>query len=150
MSLASYKILALGTPQQIPLLADCHLAAVSADSMSDLKATFDLTRKRLRHKLGLPAALPPDADASAASSDNPGSGVSVLHRVLAYYEDHKSPDASSPSDYDIIPLPAALSHSLSGTWKQRIADNGKPFWERDAREAASTEVSSLCPAAAAL
>lgn len=115
--------------------------------MSDFIATFDQARKRLRHKLGLPAALPPNVETSAASSDGSSSGVSVLHRVLAF-EDHKQvPVACDPPDSDIIPLPAALSHSLSGTWKQRVDDKGKPIWQRDAREAASNEVIRLCLAA---
>lgn len=118
--------------------------------MSDFKATFDQARKRLRHKLGLPAAVPPNVEPSAASSDGSSSGVSVLHRVLAF-EDHKqAPDACDPPDSDIIPLPAALSHSLSGTWKQRIDDKGKPVWQRDAREAASDEVTRLCLAASCM
>ena len=115
--------------------------------MSDFKATFDQARNKLRHKLGFPALSPPDVEHPAASSDGSSSGVSVLHRVLAF-EDHKqAPDACDPTDSDVIPLPAALSHSLSGTWKQRFDSKGKPVWQRDAREAASTEVGSLCPAA---
>lgn len=115
--------------------------------MSDFKATVDLARKKLRLKLGFPALPPPDVEPCAAPSESSSSGVSVLHRVLAF-EDHKQPPAAcDPPESDIIPLPAALSHSLSGTWKQRIDDNGKPLWQRDIREAPSTEVSSLCLAA---
>ena len=111
--------------------------------MSDFKATFDQARKRLRYKLGLPAALPPNVEPSAASSDGSSSGVSVLHRVLAFEDYQQAPDACDPPDSDIIPLPAALSHSLSGSWKQRIDDKGKPVWQRDEREAASSEVTRL-------
>ena len=115
--------------------------------MSDLRATFDQARKQLRHKLGFPALPSPNVEPSAASSDGSSSGVSVLHRVLAF-EDHKQAvDACDPPDSDVIPPQRALSHSLSGTWKQRVDNNGKPVWQRDAREAASNEVSSLCPAA---
>lgn len=112
--------------------------------MSDLRATLEQARKRLRHKLGLRAAPSPDAEPSEPPpSDGSGSGVSVLHRVLAFEDHQQDSEACTSPDSDIIPLPAALSHSLSGTWKQRIDDTGKPVWQRDAREAGTTEVSSL-------
>ena len=106
--------------------------------MSDLRASFDQARK-----LGLPTAISPDVEPKALSSGGSGSGVSVLHRVLAFEDHQQDSDACTTSDSDIIPLPAALSHSLSGTWKQRFDDTGKPVWQRDAREADTTEVSSL-------
>lgn len=107
--------------------------------MSDFRISLDHARKRLRHKLGLSAALPPAVEPSASSSDG---SVSVLHRVLAFEDHQQDPDACNSLDSDIIPPPAALSHSLSGTWKQRIDDSGKPVWQRDPREAETNEVSS--------
>lgn len=108
--------------------------------MSEFRQKFDLARKRLRDKLGLPAAIPSEIGSSAGSTEDSGEGSSVLHRVLAFEHQKPAPDAFNPQDSDIIPSPAALSHSLSGRWKQRVGDDGKPFWQRNEREAASSEV----------
>ena len=108
--------------------------------MADLREKFDLARKRLRDKLGLPAASPAPVEPSAASSDDSDSGLSVLHRVLAFEDSTQAADVVKPLDSDVIPLPAALSHSLSGTWRQHLSEDGKHIWQRDARAAASNEV----------
>lgn len=108
--------------------------------MTDLREKFDFARKRLRDKLGLPATLPAEIEPSAVSTDDSDSGLSVLHRVLAFEDNTQASEAVKPLDSDIIPLPAALSHSLSGTWRQHMAEDGKQVWHRDARAAASNEV----------
>ena len=108
-----------------------------------MREKFDLARKRLRDKLGLTAATASEIAPSAASSDGSGSAISVLDRVLAFEDHSQATDVVSSHEGDMIPLPAALSHSLSGTWRQYLAGDGKPVWHRDTREAASIEVSRL-------
>jgi len=82
---------------------------------------FDQARKRLRQKLGLPAA--------ATRSEIAATSASVMHRVLEFEDKRQEPE--------VLPLPEALSHSLSGSWKQLFLETGKPAWERDQRESPS-------------
>ena len=105
--------------------------------MSDFKDRLGMVRQQLRDKLGLSVAPPSEA---APLSDDSSPSVSVLHRVLEFEDNKQDPEAL---DSDAIPLPAALSHSLSGTWRQLMLDDGKSAWQRDNRTAASSEVTLL-------
>ncbi|KAA6422812.1 MAG: hypothetical protein FRX49_07347 [Trebouxia sp. A1-2] len=57
-----------------------------------------------------------------------------MHRVLEFEDKRQEPE--------VLPLPEALSHSLSGSWKQLVLETGKPAWERDQRESPSEVVRS--------
>ncbi len=89
---------------------------------------FDQARKRLRQKLGLPAAAT-RSEVAATSESAASPQVSVMHRVLEFEDKRQEPE--------VLPLPEALSHSLSGSWKQLVLETGKPAWERDQRESPS-------------
>ncbi|KAL0051379.1 hypothetical protein WJX82_006419 [Trebouxia sp. C0006] len=52
-----------------------------------------------------------------------------MHRVLEFEDKRQEPE--------VLPLPEALSHSSSGSWKQLVLETGKPAWERDQRESPS-------------
>ena len=91
---------------------------------------FDQARKRLRQKLGLPAAAArSEVVATSASESAASPQVSVMHRVLEFEDKRQEPE--------VLPLPEALSHSSSGSWKQLVLETGKPAWERDQRESPS-------------
>ena len=100
-----------------------------------MPADIDQARKRLREKLGLStsahAAIPAAHHVSQTAA---APLVSVMHRVLEFEDKKQVPEA------DILPLPEALSHSLSGSWKQLMLDTGKPAWQRDERDSSSSEV----------
>lgn len=100
-----------------------------------MSADFDQARKRLREKLGLStsahAAIPAAHHVSQTAA---APLVSVMHRVLEFEDKKQVPEA------DLLPLPEALSHSLSGSWKQLMLDTGKPAWQRDERDSSSSEV----------
>ena len=99
-------------------------------------ADFDQARKRLREKLGLPTIAGCDAAAAIAAAPQTVAAplVSVMHRVLEFEDKRQLPDT------EITPLPDALSHSLSGSWKQLVLDTGKPAWQRDEGECPPSEV----------
>jgi hypothetical protein len=104
-----------------PQLDRRHMSAAHA---------FDQARKRLRQKLGLPAAATRSEIAATSASESAASPpVSVMHRVLEFEDKRQEPE--------VLPLPEALSHSLSGSWKQLVLETGKPAWERDQRESPS-------------
>lgn len=91
---------------------------------------FDQARRRLRQKLGLPAAaIRSDLADTSAPESVVSPPVSVMHRVLEFEDKRQEPE--------VLPLPEALSHSLSGSWKQLVLETGKPAWERDQRESPS-------------
>ena len=91
---------------------------------------FDQARKRLRQKLGLPAAaIRSEVAGTSASESTASPQVSVMHRVLEFEDKRQEPE--------VLPLPEALSHSSSGSWKQLVLETGKPAWERDQRESPS-------------
>lgn len=96
---------------------------------------FDQARKRLRQKLGLPAAaIRSEVAGTSASESTASPQVSVMHRVLEFEDKRQEPE--------VLPLPEALSHSSSGSWKQLVLETGKPAWERDQRESPSEVVKS--------
>ena len=99
-------------------------------------AAFDHARKRLRAKLGLPAAATNAAKEEPSDTTSAATPLtSVLHRVLEFEDKRQDPE--------VLPLPEALTHSPSGSWRQLVLDTGKPAWQLDERHTPSGEVSSL-------
>ena len=88
----------------------------------------------MREKLGLSAASNAILAAVSSSSEPPDPTSSVLHRVLEIEDKRQEPEP------DLTPLPQALVHSLSGSWKPLVLDSGKPAWQRDERTSNEVQI----------
>ena len=121
----------------IKAVTELALSATFSKTQGKMSTDPDRSQKveakaRLRALLRLLDSTEP----ASCDSHKTAPAVSVLHRVLAFEDKSQAPEI------DILPLPEALSHSLSGCWKQLVLETGKPVWHRSEREPLSSEVSN--------